>query len=145
MTDKTYKANEDDRELMDAVDLASDQDQMTWITDSTGKRLAAIIAVEDAEFMRDAFRETWRFPAPAEVIIDLTDEQIETFKAELRRVASGFGMQPVLLSGSTPDGLHPMADLRDPCPSEASFPSGTVPCVKGRGHEPPHEYGVVPQ
>ena len=35
-------------ELMDAIDLASDQDQMTWLV-SDGKRIAAIVPVDVAE------------------------------------------------------------------------------------------------
>jgi hypothetical protein len=34
--------------LEDAIDLASDQDQMTWLTDH-GKRIAAIVPVDVAE------------------------------------------------------------------------------------------------
>lgn len=35
--------------LQDAIDRASDQDQMTWLADH-GKRVAAIVPVEDGEF-----------------------------------------------------------------------------------------------
>ena len=35
--------------IADAIDLASDQDQMTWLTDATGKRIAAIVPVDVAE------------------------------------------------------------------------------------------------
>jgi hypothetical protein len=35
-------------ELLDAIDLASDQDQMTWLL-SDGKRIAAIVPVSEAE------------------------------------------------------------------------------------------------
>ena len=35
-------------ELMDAIDLASDQDQMTWLV-SDGRRVAAIVPVDQAE------------------------------------------------------------------------------------------------
>ena len=35
--------------ILDAIDLASDQDQMTWITNG-GKRIAAIVPVEQAEY-----------------------------------------------------------------------------------------------
>lgn len=36
------------RSLQDAIDLASDQDRMTWLTDR-GKRIAAVVPVEQAE------------------------------------------------------------------------------------------------
>jgi hypothetical protein len=35
--------------LMNALDLASDQDQVTFITDERGKRIAAVVPVEFAE------------------------------------------------------------------------------------------------
>jgi hypothetical protein len=35
--------------LQDAIDLASDQDQMTWMV-SDGKRVAAIVPVDWAEY-----------------------------------------------------------------------------------------------
>jgi antitoxin (DNA-binding transcriptional repressor) of toxin-antitoxin stability system len=37
-------------ELLDAIDLASDQGQPTWLTDK-GKRIARIVTVEDAELL----------------------------------------------------------------------------------------------
>lgn len=40
----------------DAVDLASDQDTITWITDPDGKRAAAIVPVADAEFVEEKTR-----------------------------------------------------------------------------------------
>jgi hypothetical protein len=39
----------DPGELFDAIDAASDQDRITWLTDRTGKRLAAIVPVDVAE------------------------------------------------------------------------------------------------
>lgn len=36
-------------EVMDAFDAASDQDQVTWVTDAAGKRLCAIVPVSVAE------------------------------------------------------------------------------------------------
>lgn len=38
--------NADPSELVDAVELASDQDQMTWVLDSAGKRVAVIGTVD---------------------------------------------------------------------------------------------------
>jgi hypothetical protein len=35
--------------IQDAIDLASDQDQMTYLTNSEGKRIAAIVPVDMAE------------------------------------------------------------------------------------------------
>jgi hypothetical protein len=37
------------QELIDAIDLASDQDKCTWLTDK-GRRIAMIIPVGDAEY-----------------------------------------------------------------------------------------------
>ena len=39
-----------DAEVADAIDLASDQGQRTWLT-SGGKRIAAIVTTEDAELL----------------------------------------------------------------------------------------------
>jgi hypothetical protein len=36
--------------LVDAIDLASDQDRLSWIT-ASGKRVAAIVPVADAEYL----------------------------------------------------------------------------------------------
>jgi hypothetical protein len=38
----------------DALDLASDQDQSTWVTDPDGRRLAALVPVEVLEFYQSA-------------------------------------------------------------------------------------------
>jgi hypothetical protein len=38
----------------DALDLASDQDQPTWITDPDGKRIAALVPAEVLEFYQTA-------------------------------------------------------------------------------------------
>lgn len=40
--------------LQDAIDLASDQDQMTWIK-SNGRRIAAIVSVADGELVQALF------------------------------------------------------------------------------------------
>lgn len=45
-------------DLIDAVDLASDQDQATWLT-SDGKRIAAIVPVDMAEYA-DVTKHLWR-------------------------------------------------------------------------------------
>jgi len=37
------------QELADAIDLASDQGQHTWLTDGDGKRIAAIVPADVAE------------------------------------------------------------------------------------------------
>jgi len=42
--------NADPSELADAIDLASDQDQPTWIYDSAGGKVAAIVPVEMLEY-----------------------------------------------------------------------------------------------
>ena len=36
-------------DMRDAIDLASDQNQITWLT-SAGKRVAAVVPVGDAEY-----------------------------------------------------------------------------------------------
>lgn len=41
--------NADPSEFADAVDLASDQDTKTWILDTDGRRIAALVPVEVAE------------------------------------------------------------------------------------------------
>lgn len=43
--DLTYPTDE---KLLDAIDLASDQDTVTWLTES-GRRVAAIVPVDVAE------------------------------------------------------------------------------------------------
>jgi hypothetical protein len=40
--------------LRDAADLASDQDQVTFVTDGRGKRLFAVVPVEFAQRALDA-------------------------------------------------------------------------------------------
>lgn len=55
--------------LEDAIDLASDQDQMTWLLDH-GKRIAAIVPVEQA--VRGGLLETEQsLPALAEKLVHL--------------------------------------------------------------------------
>lgn len=44
-TSEWFQAN-----VQDAIDLASDQDQMTWLV-SNGKRIAAIVPVDQAEII----------------------------------------------------------------------------------------------
>lgn len=51
-------------DIQDAVDLASDQDQVTWLTDG-GKRVAAIVPVEAAELYEARFRGL-PYPAAAD-------------------------------------------------------------------------------
>lgn len=50
--------------FVDAADLASDQDQVTWLTDG-GKRVAAIVPVEAAELYEARFRGL-PYPAAAD-------------------------------------------------------------------------------
>jgi len=42
--------NADPSEVVDAIDLASDQDQPTWIFDNAGGKVAAIVPVEVLEY-----------------------------------------------------------------------------------------------
>lgn len=44
----------DPGKFTDALDLASSQDQSTWVTDPDGKRLAALVPVEVLEFYESA-------------------------------------------------------------------------------------------
>jgi hypothetical protein len=50
-----HSPQEDIDKINDAIDLASDQDQMTWLTEN-GKRIAAIVPVEVAEFRQGMTR-----------------------------------------------------------------------------------------
>jgi hypothetical protein len=63
--DAGYKCEGDwVNDLMDAIDLASDQDQMTWLIDGEGKRIAAIVPVESAE-------TALRFAEPGTIMAEL--------------------------------------------------------------------------
>lgn len=44
----------DPGKFADALDLASDQDRSTWVTDPDGKRIAALVPVEVLEFYQHA-------------------------------------------------------------------------------------------
>jgi hypothetical protein len=56
-------------DLMDAIDLASDQDQMTWLVRHDGKRIAAIVPADVAQAAEEAVEDILEHqfgPAPLE-------------------------------------------------------------------------------
>lgn len=56
-------------ELLDVVDLASDQDEGTWLTDA-GKRVAAIVPVDVAEAWEQATADLLAMPVAALISAD---------------------------------------------------------------------------
>lgn len=58
------------RALVDAIDNASDQDRITWLTTAAGKRIAAIVPVDVAESHEQMIATVMRTPVGRIVVLD---------------------------------------------------------------------------
>jgi len=83
-------------EVVDAIDAASDQNRVTWLKDGQGKRIAAIVPVDLAEF---AMRHPWESPAELSPALR---ERINTWRTTVAHQLSD--AQESLLKGPFQDG-----------------------------------------